>query len=64
MELKFWGLVNNYIDSQQVDLINKLSDIFNKEPTHSDQVTAIKWKELGPLNIEQLLQENKIKIDK
>lgn len=60
-ELSFWGFPDaEYLFNKRLQFPQELLDIFKVEPsTGIDQKVLSKWKELGQLNIYDLMQRNK-----
>ena len=62
-ELDFWGIPPP--ESEEEKYIQHLQDIFNKTPNHSSLGNTVvnKWKELGPLNLKQLISARSFTVD-
>lgn len=53
-ELKHWK-----INDPPDDVKKKLQELFDSEPSKANNITGGKWKKLGHLNLEKLIEENR-----
>ena len=58
LELKHWKL------DPESEVIRKLQQIMESEPNHTTERTLGIWKQIGPLNLEKLVRENKLEFQK
>ena len=60
LELKHWKLSP---EEGSANLKKKIQDIFNSEPQRRLDKTSDKWKELEPLNLDKIIEEQSIEFD-